>query len=91
MNILDKAKDAKDAAALKAAAIKERAASAVSDLGEHAAARAGEIFGAGFDQVTGAVADFNAALPVVRKAGYALEGVTLSVSRDMRSAEARRS
>jgi len=80
MSILDKAKDAKDAAAQKAAALKERAASAVSDISEHAAARASEIFGAGFDQVTGAVADFNEALPVVRKAGFMLEGVTLQVS-----------
>jgi hypothetical protein len=80
MSILDKAKDAKDAAAQKAAALKDRAASAVSDISEHAAARASEIFGAGFDQVAGAVADFNAALPIVRKAGYLLEGVTLQVS-----------
>jgi hypothetical protein len=80
MNIFDKAKEAKDAAAVKAAAFKDRAASAVSDLSEHAAARASEIFGAGFDQVTGAVADFNTALPIVRKAGYSLEGVTLQVS-----------
>jgi len=80
MSIFDKAKDAKDAAAGKAVALKERAASAVSELSEHAAARASEIFGAGFEQVTSSVADFNAALPIVRKAGFSLDGVTLQVS-----------
>jgi len=79
VGILDKAKDATGAAAEKAAALKERASSAVSDLTEQAAAKAGAIFEVGFDPVTRAIADFNATLPIVREAGYTLGEVNVEV------------
>ena len=80
MGILDKAKEATGAVSEKASALKERATSAASDLSEQASAKAGAIFDAGFGQVTQAVADFNAALPIVREAGYTLGGVSVEVS-----------
>lgn len=80
MGILDMAKGVTENAAERAAALKGRASSAVSDLTEQAAAKAGAILDAGFGQVGHAVADFNAALPIVREAGYALGDVTVEVS-----------
>ena len=47
---------------------------------EQASVKAGEIFDAGFDQLTQAVADFNATLPIVREAGYALGDMTVEMS-----------
>ncbi len=80
MGIIEKAKEATGATAEKAAALKGRASSAVSDLTELAAAKAGAALDASFGQVTQAVADFNAALPIVREAGYTLDAVTVEVS-----------
>jgi hypothetical protein len=80
LGIADKAKGAMGAAAEGAAALKGRASSAMSNLSEQAAKRAQEMVGAGLDQVTGAAADLNAALPIIKLAGYSLQGVTLSAS-----------
>ena len=79
MSILEKAKGATGAAVERAAALKERASAVASDLTEQAAARASAVFDAGFDQAARAMADFNAALPIVREAGYTLGGVTIEV------------
>lgn len=80
VGILDKAKDATGAAAEKAALLKERASSMVSNLTDQASVKAGEIFDTGVDQLTQAVADFNATLPIVREAGYALGDMTVEMS-----------
>jgi hypothetical protein len=80
MGLLDKAKDATGAAAERAAALKDRATSMVSDLTEQAASKASAVFDAGFGQIAQAVADFNGALPIVAEAGYALGEVSVEVS-----------
>jgi hypothetical protein len=80
LGLAEKAKGAMGAAAGGAAALKGKASSALSSLSEQASSRAQEMLGAGLDQVKGVAADLNAALPIVKLAGYSLQGVTLSAS-----------
>ena len=80
LGLTEKAKGAMGAAAGGAAALKGKATSALSTLSEQASSRAQEMLGAGLDQVKGVAADLNAALPIVKLAGYSLQGVTLSAS-----------
>src|SRR5579859_3678028 len=70
LGLTEKAKGAMGAAAGGAAALKGKATSALSTLSEQASSRAQEMLGAGLDQVKGVAADLNAALPIVKLAGY---------------------
>lgn len=80
LGLAGKAREAMQAAAEGAAALKSRAASTLSGLSEQATKRAQDMAGAGLEQVTGVAADLNAALPIVSLAGYSLQGVTLTAS-----------
>lgn len=80
LGIAGKARGAMQAAAESAAALKSKATSTASALGEQASKKAQEMLGAGLDQVTGVAADLNAALPIIKLAGYSLQGVTLQAS-----------
>jgi hypothetical protein len=80
LGIAHKARGAVQAAAEGAAAMKSRATSTLSSLSEQAAKQAQAAIGAGLDQVAGVATDLNTALPIVKLAGYSLQGVTLSAS-----------
>jgi len=79
MSILDKAKEKASSATDKALALKDQASGAVSDLKDSAAAQASRALDAGLSQISQGVADFNAALPIVKLAGYTLGEVTVEI------------
>ncbi len=90
MGFRDKAKEATDAAAQRAAALRDQAAgmassvagqttSMASDLRDRAASLSSGLADAVMDRVKATLVDFNAALPVLRRAGYTVSEVSVEV------------
>ncbi|WP_394840920.1 hypothetical protein LZC95_28075 [Pendulispora brunnea] len=90
MGIFDKAKEATSSASMKAAEVKNDVAAKAGELKEQASAKATALKDSatqkGVELLEGAVAkvkdtmrDFNSALPIVRKAGYTLQGVSVTL------------
>ncbi len=77
--LLDKASELKDQATSKAQDLKDQAAAAASGVKEQVAAKAGELKDASFTKAAEAVDEFNAALPIIREAGYTLSSVDLHI------------
>ncbi|WP_394824798.1 hypothetical protein [Pendulispora albinea] len=90
MGILDKAKEAKSSATAKAAEVRRDVAAKAGELKEQASAKAvalkdsathmgGELMESAMAKVKDTVRDFNDALPIVRKAGYMVEGISIEL------------
>jgi hypothetical protein len=83
LNLLDRAKTAKDHAQSSVTGLASRASDAAAntagDLKEHVAAKANELKDAGLAKLLETLADFNAALPVIREAGYTLSSVDIGI------------
>ncbi len=60
--------------------LKDQAGVAASELGDLTAAKLGELKEAGLSVLVEALADFNAALPAAREAGYALQGINVALA-----------
>jgi len=90
MGIFDKAKDATNSATAKAAEvkrdvaakageIKDQASAKATALKESAAAKGNDLMEATVSKVKDTLNDFNATLPIVRTAGYKLDGVSVQL------------
>ena len=79
MNVFGKAKDAKDAVAERAAALKEQAGGLASDLKDQAGSAVASVAAAGLDRAQSTLADLNATLPMLKAAGYTLSGVDVEI------------
>jgi hypothetical protein len=81
--LLERAKTAKDQAQSSvselAARATETATGAAGELRDQVALKASELRDAGLDKLTETLNDFNAALPVLREAGYTLSGVEIGI------------
>ena len=64
----------------KANSLKEQATSVADGVKGQVAAKAGELRDAGFSKVGETVDEFNAALPIIREAGYGLASVEVHVT-----------
>jgi hypothetical protein len=74
-SLLERAKKAKEQAQLSAAGLANKA----SELTDQAAAKAGELKDASLGRLLETLDDFNAALPVIREAGYTLSNVDIGL------------
>src|SRR5262249_49717752 len=73
--LFDQVKKAQEAASAKAGELKAKSTEVKGQLLEQAA----EIREAGISKLTETIADFNAALPVLRQAGYVLDAVNIGL------------
>jgi len=81
--LLERAKTAKDQAQSSVTGLatkaSETAGAAAGELRDQVAVKAAELKAAGLEKLTELLNDFNAALPVLREAGYTLNGVEVGV------------
>jgi len=90
MGIFDKAKEATSSASAKAAEVRRDVAAKAEEMKDHASAKAAALkesaatMGSDFmeaaaSKVKDTLHDFNEALPIVREAGYVLDGVSVEL------------
>jgi len=73
------ASQATEAAASRAGELKSQVTARAGDLKDQVAAKAGELRDATLAKLAETLDDFNAALPVIREAGYTLSDVSIAV------------
>jgi hypothetical protein len=79
MNVFGKAKDAKDAVAQRASALKEHAGDLATGLKEHAGDTVASVAAAALERAQATLSELNATLPILKSAGYTLSDVQVEI------------